>query len=124
MEREVPKYIQDALKAYDPRLALMWDSSCGGWRVVYDGEPQHAILHHVDGRKMGDLYEGAIHQWLRTCDRAVTIQWSRKAHEIRSRRASGIDRTVEGMIEDASRESELALKIHRRGARKFVGAFI
>ena len=58
--RQPPRYIENALKDYDSRLAIRWDNDYNGWRLVYNGEDQQSIMFHEDGTIMYELNESEL----------------------------------------------------------------
>lgn len=48
--RHAPAHIVARLKRYAPAVDLQWDERLAGWRLVYAGRPQPAILQRTNDR--------------------------------------------------------------------------
>jgi len=114
--------VLQALRRYDRRLSIEWDDAFAGWRLVYDGCPQRAILCHADGTPLGDLYVGEVLHLVRQQDRHNHQgRWERdRAKWARWRRDADAKVREEG-LDEASAEARQALQTLRRGGpRPFV----
>jgi len=114
--RAASRDVKRLLRAYDRRLAIVWDAVDHGWRLVYDGEPQREILLHEDGTPVYDLYLTELQGYLQRCDRQHHgSRWEREAYQQRRERQWRHQQRVAQHAEEGRREAQQVLRTVRRG---------
>jgi len=120
-----PKYIKDAVKRYDDRLDVVWNSACNWWNIVYrsvTGKRENVcVCVHDDGSVVrgNDLSLDELMRNIRQMDKAnVDVVAEFDANE-KLRHDALVNERKHTDIENVYKTEDIS-KFFKRGLRPFV----
>lgn len=118
--RQAPDHVLKAVRRYDSRAGLRWDTTAHVWYLTFDGRDCF-VLEHPDGSPVMELYEGEILETMRRSDTYhAKTSFERQMARLRRRRRYRAQQVKESSSEAMHAEARKHLEFQRHGVTPMV----